>query len=298
MRSTELVTESAFSILFYGISTRDDFDQALHKLIRGRGCGVPDGIEVDFQSDCYGGDPDYSMFTDGHLLLNMCYPFTLDVKLPNLNMMFPCREFCDRLEAYLEKYYYSEHPDRQAEIQGLVQEVRHSMGADQPATSTGLDHVWFFTNRADRTVAWRQHSTEQVQAIITDLQASTDPADALIGKVAAAAAQVTEVEEVNLILTDPTGAAVGHIHVQTPDHIIEVVPTLADVDLDQLARLTDQESPDYLSYFNKPVIYYLPNRFSADPAINDRVRTIQNAGATIVSTPDQLQQTLKSGQRA
>ena len=293
MLTSEERIDAAFLTLFFNTTRRNDFNQILQRLIRGRGYGVQSGVEIDFQSDWDDSDPEYVMFKTGHLLLNMCYPFTLDLNLPDLNLVVSCGEFCDRLDMYLDEKYYPEHPDQQAEIRGLMHELRHSMGVDHPTANIGLDHVLFFTNRADRTIAWRRHSSDQVQATITDFQASTDPSDALIGKVAAAVAQVTEVEEVNLTLTDPTGATVGHIHVQTTDHIIEVVPTLADVDLDQLARLTNQESPDYLNYFNKPVIYYLPNRFSPDAAINDRVRAIQNAGATIVSTPDQLQQALK-----
>jgi len=294
MFSTELVIESAFSILFYGLSTRDDFTHSLRCLIQGEGCGAQAGIAITFQSDWDDFDIEYTMFKPGYLVLDMVYPFVEHADDPELDLVVSCGEFCDRLDAYLEKYYYPEHPDHQTEIRGLVRELRHSMGPDHPTTHTGLDHVLFFTNRAGRTIVWRRHSADQVQAMIADLQASADPADALIGKVAAVAAQVTLVEEANLTLTDSVGTPVGHIHVQTPDYIIEVVPTLADVDLDQLARLTDQDSPDYLNYFNKPVIYYLPNRFSADPAINDRVRAIQNAGATIVSTPDQLQQALRT----
>jgi hypothetical protein len=222
----------------------------------------------------------------------MFYPFIEHVDDPDLNLVFPCGEFCDRLEAYLEEYFYAKHADEEPVVRGLVRQLRGRM-AGQVTHRPGVDHVLFFTNRAGQTMAWRRHSTDHVQTMINEMTTNDDPLAQMIGEVARVAGSVTEVEEVGVTVTDPAGHTVGHIHIQTTDHIIEVSLSAGEVDDTQLARLTDHESAEYLNYFNKKAIYYVANIFNGDQTSQDTIETIRRTGVPVVNSPDTLRRALK-----
>jgi len=122
--------------LFFHIVTDQWFKSYFHRilevLINGTGVGV-DGITITFRSDWDDDEhPESSMFEADQVLVSAFWPLYGELNDSPLYELVSYQEFCDRFDAYLETYYYPEHPGDIAKTKELMAKLRENLGVANP----------------------------------------------------------------------------------------------------------------------------------------------------------------------
>ena len=124
---------------FYAeIGADQDVIRVLRRFVAGEGMVTQAAISVTFQNDWEDWRPEYAMFIPGYFLVSDVWSQP-DPKTQSFNYLVSYREFCDKFDVYLEKYYYPQHPEQRTEITGLMEQLRHSLGVDDPDRWVGLE---------------------------------------------------------------------------------------------------------------------------------------------------------------